>query len=194
MTEPSGLDDRQPAGREAAPSPLVVVQAFLNTIDIESDTEALDTPGAATRWLVAAGLCRRPPEIDMADVQLLHDLREALRDLASAHVSGRPRPAAIDTLNRIGRGALLTPTVDPYGVVHLAQTEDDAPGAVARILALVHRAQLDGTWARLKSCPEHTCRWVFYDRSRNRSGTWCSMAVCGNRTKARAFRSRSRRA
>lgn len=35
---------------------------------------------------------------------------------------------------------------------------------------------------RLKICPN--CRWLFIDRSRNRSRTWCDMAVCGNRVKA----------
>ena len=35
---------------------------------------------------------------------------------------------------------------------------------------------------RLKICPN--CRWLFIDRSRNRSRTWCDMAVCGNRAKA----------
>jgi len=35
---------------------------------------------------------------------------------------------------------------------------------------------------RLKICPN--CRWLFLDRSRNRSRAWCDMAVCGNRVKA----------
>jgi len=30
-----------------------------------------------------------------------------------------------------------------------------------------------------------TCRWMFVDRSKNRSRRWCDLKVCGNRTKAR---------
>jgi predicted RNA-binding Zn ribbon-like protein len=48
----------------------------------------------------------------------------------------------------------------------------------------------DGSWARLKACRSQLCKWLFYDRSRNRSAVWCSMAVCGNRTKTRAYRAR----
>ena len=40
-------------------------------------------------------------------------------------------------------------------------------------------------WARLKVCARDSCRWAFYDASRNRSGRWCSMAGCGNIVKMR---------
>ncbi|MEA2308481.1 MAG: hypothetical protein QOI65_767 [Thermoleophilaceae bacterium] len=65
-------------------------------------------------------------------------------------------------------------------------------GLVARLLAIVDRSMADGTWERLKACPNEDCEWAFYDRSRNRSSRWCTMAECGNRAKARAFRERSR--
>ena len=45
-------------------------------------------------------------------------------------------------------------------------------------LSLVNFAEPE----RLKICPN--CRWLFLDRSRNRSRTWCDMMVCGNRAKA----------
>lgn len=35
---------------------------------------------------------------------------------------------------------------------------------------------------RVKSCP--SCRWLFFDTSRNRSRRWCSMQTCGGRDKA----------
>lgn len=61
---------------------------------------------------------------------------------------------------------------------------------VGELLAIVARAQADGTWQRMKACP--ACGWAFYDRSRNRSRTWCTMAICGNRAKARSYRARHR--
>ena len=65
-----------------------------------------------------------------------------------------------------------------------------ADDVVGELLAIVARAQADGTWQRMKACP--ACGWAFYDRSRNRSRTWCTMAICGNRAKARGYRARHR--
>ena len=65
-----------------------------------------------------------------------------------------------------------------------------ADDVVGELLAIVARAQADGTWQRMKACP--ACGWAFYDRSRNRSRTWCTMAICGNRAKARSYRARHR--
>ncbi|MFI6043666.1 CGNR zinc finger domain-containing protein [Nocardia sp. NPDC051321] len=52
------------------------------------------------------------------------------------------------------------------------------------------RAVAAGTWPRLKACREPSCRWAFYDHSRNHGRTWCSMNVCGNRVKVRASQRR----
>ncbi len=52
---------------------------------------------------------------------------------------------------------------------------------------------VDGSWQRLKACRNDACRWVFYDASKNRSGTWCTMSICGDKLKARAYRRRRRR-
>ena len=51
---------------------------------------------------------------------------------------------------------------------------------------------IDEAIAILKLCADETCRSVFYDRSKNRSGRWCSMSTCGNRAKVRAWRERQR--
>ena len=46
--------------------------------------------------------------------------------------------------------------------------------------------------ARVKSCGDERCAWVFYDTSRNGSRRWCSMQDCGNRAKARRHYRRTR--
>jgi hypothetical protein len=43
---------------------------------------------------------------------------------------------------------------------------------------------------RLTVCGNPKCRWVFVDRSPNRSRVWCEMAVCGNRMKVGRHRHR----
>jgi predicted RNA-binding Zn ribbon-like protein len=60
------------------------------------------------------------------------------------------------------------------------------------LLAIVAEAQADGSWERMKACPWETCRWAFYDHSKNRSRTWCEWG-CGNKVKTRNYRARQRR-
>jgi predicted RNA-binding Zn ribbon-like protein len=67
-----------------------------------------------------------------------------------------------------------------------------ATDAVGAILLAAARMAAAGAWPRLKLCAAETCRWAFFDESRNRSRSWCSMDVCGNRAKARSFRARKR--
>ena len=64
------------------------------------------------------------------------------------------------------------------------------------VLAAVLTAIAEGTWTRLKACPD--CRWVFYDHTRNGSKRWCLMTAggssgrsCGSIAKVRAYRARA---
>jgi predicted RNA-binding Zn ribbon-like protein len=107
--------------------------------------------------------------------------REALRAL----LADKRDPVAIAALN--ARRARLEVRFAADGEARL-----EGDGLVASLLAIVARAQADGTWERMKACAAEDCRWAFYDRSRNRSRTWCSMAECGNRAKARSYRARQR--
>jgi predicted RNA-binding Zn ribbon-like protein len=64
-------------------------------------------------------------------------------------------------------------------------------GSLGLIVGVVHTAMADGSWSRLKACPRHICRWVFYDRSKNKNSRWCAMSVCGNRIKTAKYRRRA---
>lgn len=62
------------------------------------------------------------------------------------------------------------------------------------MLDAVRQASEDGSWVRLKACARPSCRWAYYDHSRNRSGRWCTMAGCGNAVKMqKAYASRKGR-
>ena len=37
------------------------------------------------------------------------------------------------------------------------------------MIGIVLQAQIDGTWSRLKICAADTCRWAFFDSSKNRA-------------------------
>jgi predicted RNA-binding Zn ribbon-like protein len=59
--------------------------------------------------------------------------------------------------------------------------------ALARSAAsLLTSAAMD----HVRMCSSETCRWLFYDTSKNHSRRWCDMKVCGNRMKARRFQKR----
>ena len=72
----------------------------------------------------------------------------------------------------------------------------ETPSSTGDALAIVTRALTDGTWSRLRACPD--CQWVFYDTSRNNRRTWCSMTAsdgargCGSIAKTRTYRQRRR--
>jgi predicted RNA-binding Zn ribbon-like protein len=116
------------------------------------------------------------------------DEREpAFRDALRALLADKGDPEAIAALNAAAGQARLAVRFDPGGAARL-----EGDGLVASMLAIIARAQADGTWPRMKACRAEDCGWAFYDRSRNRSRAWCSMSECGNRAKARSYRARQR--
>lgn len=194
------MDGLQAVGavrRVPAPGTLGLVQDFLNTADIEAGTDAFADAEQAGGWLHARGLGEADEPLDGADLQRLAAFREALRTVLAARDGRLPVGPRIDRarseLSRLGRGASLTVAFGDSGAARLVPSGSGADAVLGRLLAAIVAATADGTWARLKVCRNDTCRWSFYDASRNRSGHWCSMSVCGNRMKGRAFRLRRSR-
>jgi len=80
-------------------------------------------------------------------------------------------------------------------VIRDGRIEWTGRGDGAAIVGVALTAIADGTWPRLKACPD--CRWVFYDHTRNGSKRWCLMTAggstgrsCGSIAKVRAHRQR----
>jgi predicted RNA-binding Zn ribbon-like protein len=167
---------------------------FVNTLDIESDSDALATADGLADWLRARGLLSLDrAALGEAERLKAVDLREALRSLMLSN-NGEPRDdRASAALELAARGGDLGVHFSPGASVSLAPAEQGVAGALARVLVPVAHAIGDGSWQRVKACRAPDCQWAFYDRSRNRSGVWCEMAVCGNRTKVRAYRERAPR-
>jgi predicted RNA-binding Zn ribbon-like protein len=167
-----------------APGELLLIEQFVNTLDTEEGTDALD--GA---WPLSAGLASA--ELTSGDVERLVRFREALRAVLMAHNGVELDGAAVGELASLGRDAAVVVGFGPGGEPRLEALDSSGAGAVmARLLAVIARADAEGTWERLKVCPADDCLWAFYDFSRNHSRTWCDMRVCGNRAKARTFRIR----
>ena len=125
-----------------------------------------------------------------ADLRNAVDLREALRAHLLSHHGEALDPAAIETLDAASLRARLTVRFTGPDRTGLEPAAGGVDGALGRLLRIVGAAIDDGTWQRMKVCPAETCRWAFYDTSRNRSAVWCDMRVCGNRAKVRGYRER----
>jgi predicted RNA-binding Zn ribbon-like protein len=183
----------QPAGRRAAPGELAVVQAFINTANIEAGADELDDAVGLSTFLDRNGLFPRHGRVSAEDFQRARLLREALRALVGANNAIGLDQEAVAVLDEVAERAHLIATFDQAGAPREVVRAGGVDGALGELLAIVHRAIRDGSWSRLKACREHGCRWAFYDHSRNRSSTWCSMALCGTRAKMQTYRRRLRR-
>ena len=181
------------SSRELAPGDLATLQQFVNTLDAEDGIELLQRPADLARWLGHHGLAAESARISQPEFRRALEVREAFRAVLHANNGAPVDRGAIETLDAAARAAELTVRWDEHGHSELVPARRGLEGAFGTLLAIAYRARVDGTWERLKACPEESCGWAFYDRSRNRSSTWCSMAVCGNRAKARAFRERRAR-
>jgi predicted RNA-binding Zn ribbon-like protein len=179
--------------RELAPGELATLQQFVNTLDLEDGVELLQGPADLRRWLAHHELAAPSTRIGEDDFRRAIEVREAFRAVLEANNGAPLDPDAVATLDAAARAAELTVRWNDAGQAELVPARAGLDGAFGRLLAIVYRARVEGTWQRLKACPRHSCRWAFYDRSRNRSSTWCAMSSCGNREKARAFRERRAR-
>jgi predicted RNA-binding Zn ribbon-like protein len=182
-----------------APPPLLLVQAFVDTLDLDLDTDMFARPEEAYGWLADAGLIDAafsagPDSLAFAsDLRLAREVRASIRALIAHNTSDEPVTGDnLRLLEQVGREGQPRLQVAPEGQVRL---EAEAPagrvtGGLLGLLLIIRDAQADGSWDRLKLCGNPDCRWAFYDRSHSRRGAWCDMASCGNRLKNRNLRAR----
>jgi predicted RNA-binding Zn ribbon-like protein len=176
---------------KAAPPPLRLVQAFVNTVDLENRREWLGDPDALTSWAREHGLVRARIKFTDADLERAHELREAFRSLLAANRDRKADAAPLDVLAKAADSAQLSVAFGD-GTPTLESHADGIEGLCGQLVSVAATAMLDGSWERLKAC--RNCRWAFFDESKNRSARWCSMSLCGNRLKTRAYRRRQRTA
>lgn len=162
---------------------------FVNTAGFGPDREDLPTPAALAEWLSGHGL-DPGSRATKADWEEARAVREALRDLLSAHnevEADVPRATAVldAAAQRSGLGIRFAD-----GGARAEPSAAGVRGALGRILGEVSAGMADGTWERLKACRADDCRWAFLDTAKNRSRAWCSMQSCGNRAKVAAYRER----
>jgi len=166
------MSDRAPA-----PGGLALVEALVNTVDLESGSDRLDTAEGRAEFGVAEG--------DLADVR---ELRESLRAVCLAHAGHPPHRDVTPLGELLARAPLLVAVDERDGSATLAPA--DGASLLSRVAAAVAEALTAGTWLRLKACELPECHWAYYDRSPAGKGRWCSMSVCGARAKMRRYRAK----
>jgi hypothetical protein len=174
-----------------APGELELVRRFLNTWRIDDSTRE---PADELPWLLGDRRAweERFPEWPLSrgdNRELLPRLREDLRGILSTPEGWT------EVLNRWLEGyPLVTRVVEEGGGASVLYEPAPEAGFAGRVLAAVARSVEDGTFSRLRACPD--CRWVFYDKSRSRTRVWCGMyageggRACGTIAKVRRYRQR----
>ncbi len=153
----------QPGGRQPAPGELALVQAFVNTTDLEEGWDILADPAGLRDWLAERGLVEPGATLGDADLAQALVVREAIRELLFANNGSGDGAAAAALLNRVAADALLVVSFDAGGQPRAVPAAGGLAGALARLFAIILAAHIDGTWTRLKACRNDICRWAFYD-------------------------------
>ena len=171
-----------------APVSAQLIEAFANTVDVELSTDALGTPAELSAWLQDRGLLDRSRRISAGDHSRFLRLRAGIREELGVHVGDAANPTCLVKADEALRELPVLISVRAgaaSGVLSPAPELPPVRQALARLAIAWSELIVTGEAVRLKRCAEHTCGWVFWDVSKNRSRRWCSMRVCGNRAKAR---------
>jgi len=169
----------------AAPPAARLVRDFVNTYEPQVDEESLTTAGALAGWLADRQLLRPGVRLGAADLATAIAVREGLRAALLSHAGHAADPQA---LSRLEDALAAVPVrLSLAGGAPRLLPAGDRPfeEALAGIVEAIRQCAEDGVWARLKVCDRDTCRWAYYDASRNQARRWCSMAGCGNHIKMR---------
>jgi predicted RNA-binding Zn ribbon-like protein len=175
--------------RNPAPGSLALVEKFINSTEMPDGVDELRTAALATAWLRDA--TGSDLTVSERDLGRLIATREALRDLLEAHTGENVDPAVTVRLQKLLGHSPLRPILSASGAT-LAVDCKGVDSFLGMISTAIVEATLMGTWDRFKVCRSETCRWAYYDHSKNGRSCWCSMRVCGSRQKARTYRARQR--
>jgi predicted RNA-binding Zn ribbon-like protein len=172
-----------------APGRLDLLRVFVNTLDLPHGPDALGTLDSASAWCRAHGL---PPVSNARELARLRDFRETLRELLFGNNGEGGEHSSWEALRPFARSSQFAVALDPVLGPVLEPGGAGADRTIATMLGIVHEAVANATWPRLRACRRDTCKFAYYDRSKNGSRAWCSMAICGNREKAQRRRARDR--
>jgi predicted RNA-binding Zn ribbon-like protein len=176
------------------PAAIRLVRDFVNTFEPQLDADQLTGPDQLRDWFVERRLMPDDAPLRPDDLDLAVTIREGLRSVLLDHAGHTPDPTTLERLDAALAEVPIRLSVTD-GRFHLISTRDTPlHHALAQLVDTIRQCREDHTWTRLKVCARDTCRWAFYDASRNQARRWCSMAGCGNHIKMqRAYAARKSR-
>jgi predicted RNA-binding Zn ribbon-like protein len=139
-------------------------------------------------------------QLGVVALRVARELRESLAAILYTTLNEPRQPAAQD-LKTLERHFLRA---EEHRELVWSGDGDEAPGARWQWGSFASDLELP-VWALARSaeslltstamdhvrmCGSATCRWLFYDTSKNHTRRWCDMKICGNRMKARRFQKR----
>ena len=176
------------------PAAARLVRDFVNTREPQVDEESLTLPPTSRTGSRSTTCCRRtrsssppisPPRSPFARVSV-----RSARERRTFRRDRRRRG-----LNQALAELPLRMTFGQQGYRLVSVADTPIGHALGQLADAIRQCAEDGSWPRLKVCARDTCRWAFYDASRNQVRRWCSMAGCGNHIKMRrAYAARKSRA
>lgn len=175
-----------------APGDLELLRQFVNTVDPDDHTDALDTPEHLGSWLVDRGLLPTGTQLAPEDHRRVLGFRESVRNLVLGNSGSGPDAQVVASFNELAGPTRLVMRLSGDGSAQLVAEGSGLDRALGRLLASMYVAMTDGSWQRLKACSNDACRWLYFDHSKNHSKKWCTMESCGNMVNARAYRERLR--
>lgn len=135
-----------------------------------------------------------PDDVDAAPLDQLaalrHDVRRILEKWASGRAVNRRDKALLD--ERLVGTAFrlrLAASADSFELSR-EPLERTWAWVITAIATSTIELLRDGDPARLKSCDNSDCSWMFYDNTVNRSRRFCSTSPCGTLIRVRRFRQR----
>ena len=171
----------------AAPGELEMVRQLINSRSIQRGTDELTSIDALAAWLHNHDFNVDTTSLTDDSLQLFLRIREGLRALVMVNSGEPPEKTALKGMESVAQRLGLGFQVGSDGSLSAVPSGNGLERAAGKLLLIAYRSMIDGTWARLKACSSDSCRYAFYDNSKNRTGKWCSMAVCGNRNKVRKY-------
>jgi predicted RNA-binding Zn ribbon-like protein len=127
----------------------------------------------------------------------LRDLRSLLRRLASKLRTGRRvSDRDLSALNaHLASGSVVRRIERRDHILQMSLTPatSSLEAVLSEIAASFADMLVNGDPTRIRVCENQDCRWVIYDRSKNRTRRWCEGPTgCGNLIKVRRHRERKR--
>src|SRR5260370_30751843 len=116
------------ADRDTATGLIGLVQAYVNTVDIQDGPEELTDPRTLERWLFARGLMEPGEHVSEPDLKNAIAVREAIRGIIGSNSGATIYPLDIATLNEAAGASRLRAR---FGADGKARLEPGA-GGVAR--------------------------------------------------------------